>query len=199
MTPQRAFLVQTVLEALIPVIGYFYWSWDLSFILLFYLLDYVLAFGILIAKGRKRSEHSGQEAEKRLLLRHTLTGFLLMAAACAVTAFGVQLLHPDMSWPQRILSFLTYKDMGIQQGYVLVPLIVLNGVLVYRQQFLLPAKYRALPMEAITRPFVTQGLVLLGCAGIFAGTASLIAFPEEVAIAVLIGGTTLYRYMILRK
>jgi hypothetical protein len=199
MTPQRVFLIQTLLEALIPTIGYFYWNWDLSFILLFYLLDYLLAFGILIAKGRKRSGYSKQADEKKLFLRQSGIGFLLMAAACAGTAIGVQLLHPDMSWPQRIGAFLTYEDMGIQQGYVLVPLILLNGVMVYRQQFLMPARYRVLSMEAITRPFVTEGLVLLGCAGLFIGTASLVKFPEEVVIALLIGGTTAYRYILLRK
>lgn len=199
MTPQRVFLLQTLLEALIPTIGYFYWNWDLSFILLFYLLDYVLAFGILIAKGRKRSGYVNLEAETSLFVRQSVLGFLLMAAACAGTAVGVQLLHPDMSWQERIFAFLTYEDMGIQQGYVLVPLILLNGILVYRQQFLMPARYRVLSMEAITRPFVTEGLVLLGCAGLFIGTASLVTFPEEVVIAVLIAGTTIYRYILLRK
>lgn len=199
MTPQRFFLIQTLLEALIPTIGYFYWNWDLSFILLFYLLDYLLAFGILIAKGRKRSDYTRQAAEKKLLVQQTVVGFALMSAACAGMAVGVQLLHPDLDWQQRILAFLAYEDMGIRQGYVLVPLIVLNGILVYRQQFLMPARYRVLPMKAITQPFVTEGLALLGCAGLFVGVASLVRFPEEVVIALLIGGTTFYRYAFLRK
>ena len=199
MTPQRVFLIQALLEALIPTIGYFYWNWDLSFILLFYLLDYLLAFGILIAKGRKRSRYVNQPAESKLLVQHSMLGFVLMAASCVGTAIGVQLLYPDMHWQDRIVAFLTYEDMGIQQGYVLVPLIVLNGMLVYRQQFLMPARYRTLTMRAITRPFVTEGLVLLGCAGLFIGTASLVKFPEEVVIALLIAGTTVYRYVFLRK
>lgn len=199
MGQRRLFLVQTLLEALIPVIGYFEWGWDLSFILLFYLLDWLLAFGILVAKGRKRFSYSRNAAEKKLLVRRIASGFLLLIVTCAVIGLGVVFLQPDLSWPQRIVDFLAYEDMGIAQGYVLVPLILLNGILLYRQQFLLPARYRLLDMHTITRPFIQQGLVLLGCAGLFLGMAALVTFPQEAVIVALIAGTSVYRWLVLRS
>lgn len=199
MNQRQAFLVQTLLEAIIPVLGYFYWNWDLSFILLFYLLDWFLAYGILLAKGNKRISFSNDSAEKRLFLRHAMTAFITLVAASAGIGTGVVLVHPELNWWQRTIDFLTYEELGLQQGIVLVPLIVLNGVLVFRQQFLIPARYRVLSMQQITRPFLQQGWILLASAGLLMGTASLISFPEELLIAILILGTSAYRWLVIRR
>src|SRR5688572_19385582 len=100
MTQKQAFLLQTLLEALIPVIGYAAWGWDLSFILLFYLLDWLLAFGILIAKGRKRYLFSLNSIERTLLVRRVAAGAVLMAAACAAIGLAIAWLHPGLSWTE---------------------------------------------------------------------------------------------------
>jgi len=199
MSQKQAFLVQTLIEALIPVIGYFSWGWDLSFLLLFYLLDWLLAFGILMAKGRKRFSFSQKDNEKKLLIRRIFIGFVLMSAACAAIGTGVVFLQPGLHWPQRVMEFLLYKDMGIEQGYVLVPLIVLNGILVYRQQFIMTGRFRTQEMGEITRPFIQQGFVLLGCSGLLLGAASLFTFPQEIPIFLLIAGTSAYRWLVIRR
>ncbi|MBI3237493.1 MAG: hypothetical protein HYZ43_01390 [Flavobacteriia bacterium] len=199
MTQQRLFLIQTLLEAIIPVIGYFEWGWDLSFILLFYLLDTLLAFGILLAKGKKRLSHSNSTTERTLFAKHSASGLLLVAVAIAGIAMSITFLQPELDWGKRIVHFLTYEEWGIQQGYILVPLVVLNGVMVYRQQFLMTARYRTLEMSAITRPFLVQGFVLLGAAGILLGTTALIQFPEELLIAAFVLGISAYRFLVIRS
>jgi hypothetical protein len=199
MTQQRLFLIQTLLEAIIPVIGYFEWGWDLSFILLFYLLDALLAFGILLAKGKKRLSHSNNASERTLFAKNSVSGLLLVAVAIAGIALSITFLQPELNWWKRIVHFLTYEEWGIQQGYILVPLVVLNGVMVYRQQFLMTARYRTLEMRAITRPFLVQGFVLLGAAGILLGTTALIQFPEELLIAAFVLGISAYRFLVIRS
>lgn len=199
MTQQRLFLIQTLLEAIIPVIGYFEWGWDLSFILLFYLLDALLAFGILLAKGKKRLSHSNNASERTLFAKQSVSGLLLFAVAIAGIALSITFLQPELDWWNRIVHFLTYEEWGIQQGYILVPLVVLNGVMVYRQQFLMTARYRTLEMSAITRPFLVQGFVLLGAAGILLGTTALIQFPEEILITAFILGISVYRFLVIRS
>lgn len=199
MNQQRLFLIQTLLEAVIPVIGYFEWGWDLSFILLFYLLDALLAFGIFIAKGTKRLKYSGNATERTLFTKHSLLAFALFTAAISGIAVSITFLNPELDWWKRIVHFLTYEEWGIGQGYVLIPLVVLNGVMVYRQQFLTPARYRTLEMRAITQPFVVQGLVLTGTAVILLGTTALIQFPEEILIAAFILGTSAYRLLVIRR
>lgn len=199
MNQQRLFLIQTLLEAVIPVIGYFEWGWDLSFILLFYLLDALLAFGIFIAKGTKRLKYSGNATERTVFTKHSLLAFALFTAAISGIAVSITFLNPELDWWKRIVHFLTYEEWGIGQGYVLIPLVVLNGVMVYRQQFLTPTRYRTLEMRAITQPFVVQGLALTGTAVILLGTTALIQFPEEILIAAFILGTSAYRLLVIRR
>lgn len=199
MNQQRLFLIQTILETLIPVVGYFAWNWDLSFILLFYLLDALLAMGIFVAKGSKRLQFSKQATEKQLFVKHILISFILFTAAITGIAFAVTRIQPGLYWPERIWAFLTYKDMGIEQGYVLVPLILLNGILVYRQQFILPARYRNTTMQAITHGYVKQALVLLAAAGIFQGIAFFVHLPEVAVVFAFIAGISLYRFFLIRR
>lgn len=199
MNQQRLFVIQTILETVIPVVGYFAWHWDLSFILLFYLLDALLALGIFVAKGTKRLQFSKLNAEKQLFVKRLLISFILFSAAITGIAMAVIVIHPGLHWPERIWAFLTYKDMGIEQGYILVPLIIMNGILVYRQQFIMPARYRNTDMQSITHGYVKQGLVLLAAAGIFQGIAFFVQLPEAAVVFAFIGGISLYRLFLIRR
>lgn len=199
MNQQRLFLIQTVLETAIPIAGYFAWNWDLSFILLFYFLDALLALGILTSKGIKRFQFSKQAVELQLLIRRLTMSIVLFGAAIAVCAFAVTKIQTGLQWSERIMAFLTYKELGIEQGYILVPLIVLNGIMVYRQQFVMPARYRNLTMDTITIGYLKQGLVLLAGAGLFEGLALSVKIPEVVVVFSFIAGISLYRFFLIRR
>lgn len=199
MTQKRLFLFQTLLEALIPLLGYFQWNWDLSFILLFYLLDWFLATGITLAKGLKRVNYSKDPLEKRLLFQSLPVAILLMISACLLIAMAIVQLEPGLMWTERIWQFLVYKDLGIEQGLILVPLIVLNGVVVYRQQFLMTGRFRTHTVNMITQPLVKQGILLLGSAGLLFGIVQFVRFPGEVLIFLAIAAISLYRWLVIRK
>ena len=199
MTPQRAFLIQTFLEAAIPVIGYLAWGWDLSFILLFYLIDWLLAYGLTIAKGLKRLRYAGKASERQLFNKSLIVSLLLMLAACALIALALVQLNPALDWKVRTWEFLVYEELGIQQGLILIPLIVLNGILVYRQQFLFPQRFKVLDMAQITRPLQQQNLLLLATGGVLVGITYFVTFPEEILIAIAVAGISCYRFFVLRK
>jgi hypothetical protein len=94
---------------------------------------------------------------------------------------------------------MTYEDMGVSQGLFLIPLMILNGYLVYKQQFLMPARYRTLEVREMTQPFLRQGWILLAASGLLLASAALIRYPEEIVIALLIAGTSAYRWLVLRS
>lgn len=198
MTPQRVFLIQTLLEAIIPVIGYLEWGWDLSFILLFYLIDWLLALGLTVAKARKRQQYKTLDDERTLFRKSVVISTVLMVLACGLIAVALMQLNPSLDWKERSWQFIVYKEWGIPQGIVLIPLIVLNGILVYRQQFLLPQRFRSMDMRHITRPLQVQNLLLLAVGGILVALTRFVVFPEEVLIAVAVGGISLYRFFVLR-
>lgn len=199
MNPRQAFFLQGVLEAAIPVYGYLEWNWDLSFILLFYFIDWLLSLSLTWFKGRKRYAFSGEEQESALLTRKLLLSCAIAAVATLLFAFATVNVKPGMSWTQRIADFLLYKDMGIQQGIIILPLMVLNGILLYRQQFLTPKLFEKLTMNAIVQPVLAQNLLLLAAGGVFYGLTSLLTVSETITVFVLIAAITAYRTFFVRS
>jgi hypothetical protein len=195
MTPKRALLIQTLLEAALPLLGYFYWNWDTSFILMFYWLDWALFLGINTAKAKKRLEYSGRPSEKKEAIRHLSIGFLTFLGTSLLVYFTLPILTIDFDWKERMISFLTYKDIGVQQGIILIPLVLLNGIVIYKQQFIRPQLYARMEMRSIISETSKQGYLLLGAAAFFFGLALVVSFPAEIMLFIAIGGTTLYRFL----
>lgn len=193
MTLKQSAIFQTVLEAALPLAGYFYWHWDTSFILLFYLLDWILFLAINSVKAKKRFAFSQLAIEKKQAIRTLLLGTAFLIITCFVVLLTMQLLQPTFNFSERVVAFLRYNDMGIEQGYVLLPLLLLNGISVYKQQFIRPELYKYLTMGQLINESSKQGLLLLACAGLFLGVALFVQLPEEILLFSTIIGTTGYR------
>lgn len=193
MTLRQSALFQTVLEAALPLAGYFYWHWDTSFILLFYLLDWILFLAINSVKAKKRFAFSQLASERKQAIRTLLLGTAFLIITCFVVLLTMQLLQPTFDFSERVIAFLRYNDMGIEQGYVLLPLLLLNGISVYKQQFIRPELYKYLTMGQLINESSKQGLLLLACAGLFLGISLFVQFPEEILLFSTIIGTTVYR------
>lgn len=195
MTPKNALIVQTLLEALLPVAGYMFWNWDTSFILQFFLLDWLLFYGLTLAKGAKRSAYHSSENENRVFIKNAVLGALLLLATIFLVWTLLPRLQQPFSWTERIWAFLSYQDLGLPQGVLLIPLILLNGILVYRSQFLRFRLFERLTMQQITGGLTKQGLILLGAAGIFLGFSFFTAYPPEAVLFATIAGTMAYRFL----
>ncbi len=193
MTLKQSAIFQTVLEAALPLAGYFYWHWDTSFILLFYLLDWILFLAINSVKAKKRFAFSQLATEKKQAIRTLLLGTAFLVITCFVVLLTMQLLQPTFNFSERVVAFLRYNDMGIEQGYVLLPLLLLNGISVYKQQFIRPELYKYLTMGQLINESSKQGLLLLACAGLFLGVVLFVQLPEEILLFSTIIGTTGYR------
>lgn len=193
MTLKQSAIFQTVLEAALPLAGYFYWHWDTSFILLFYLLDWILFLAINSVKAKKRFAYSGLVTEKKQAFRTLLLGSAFLFATCFIVILNMQLLQPTFDFTDRVIAFLMYEDIGIAQGYVLLPLLLLNGISVYKQQFIRPELYKYLTMGQLINESSKQGLLLLACAGLFFGVSLFKQLPEEILLFSTIIGTTGYR------
>lgn len=193
MNLKQSAIFQTVLEAALPLAGYFYWHWDTSFILLFYLLDWILFLAINSVKAKKRFAYSGLETEKKQAFRTLLLGSAFLFATCFIVILNMQLLQPTFHFTDRVIAFLMYEDIGIAQGYVLLPLLLLNGISVYKQQFIRPELYKYLTMGQLINESSKQGLLLLACAGLFFGVSLFMQLPEEILLFSTIIGTTGYR------
>lgn len=195
MTPKKALLFQTLIEALLPILGYFYWNWDASFILLFYLIDWILFWVLTLLKARKRIQFSGNSSEKQEAGKHLGIGVLCILSTSLAVFYTLPNIHTDFLWTERIWAFLTYSDMGIQQGFILIPLMVLSGYLTYKQQFLLPQLFRKYPVNYFTRETVKQGLILSILFGLVLLVSCFVPFPDEVLLFGTVCGVVIYRFV----
>ncbi len=193
MMPKKALLFQTLIEGLIPVLGYFYWNWDASFILLFFLIDWSLFWTLSLLKARKRIQFSGNTSEKQLATKQLSIAFLCILSTSLAVFHMLPNIHSNFEWTERIWAFLSYSDMGIQQGFILIPLMALSGYLAYKQQFLLPQLYRKYPVNYFTREGVKQGLILSVTYGIALLVSYFYRFPDEVLLFGTVTGVIAYR------
>lgn len=193
MTPKKALIFQTLVEGLIPVLGYFYWNWDASFILLFYLIDWILFWVLSLLKARKRIQFSGNLSEKQTAVQQVSIAFLCILSTSLAVFYVLPNMHTTFSWTERIHAFLSYSDMGIQQGFILIPLMVLSGYLVYKQQFLVPQLFRNFPVTYFTREGVKQGLILSLVFGLVLLVSFFVRIPDEVLLFGTVLGVIAYR------
>lgn len=107
MTDSR--IQRIMAEVLLPLIGLFAWHWSFDFICWFYAIDVFLNAVVGIVRHREFRDAMGL----------TLPWFELILVIALIVWSG------NGIWPS-FKNFLAYKDMGIAQGYILIPLIILN-------------------------------------------------------------------------
>ncbi|MBU2020589.1 MAG: hypothetical protein KJ941_13165 [Bacteroidetes bacterium] len=126
---QKAFL-----EGIIPVLGYFYWEWGLSFILFFYFLDWI-AKEVAQHLGAKKIQ-STQGNSLEIWKRQGLISSLTILSSISVWIFALYCRTDDFSIHAELIQFLMYKEMGIPQGFILLPIIVLGVWMTFKYEFL---------------------------------------------------------------
>tara|TARA_E500000331_G_scaffold342697_1_gene376640 strand:+ start:890 stop:1465 length:576 start_codon:yes stop_codon:yes gene_type:complete len=114
-------------DAALPLVGFLFWDWGFYFITLFFLFDLVI----------------------RTLFLHKRIGFLpsiILPKAFLLKGIGfvvseVLILHllvyfsfNPISFTAEIWSFLSYEELGVAQGILLLPLLFLNEIIRIRNE-----------------------------------------------------------------
>ena len=114
-------------DAALPLVGFLFWDWGFYFITLFFLFDLVI----------------------RTLFLHKRIGFLpsiILPKAFLLKGIGfvvseVLILHllvyfsfNPFSFTAEIWSFLSYEELGVAQGILLLPLLFLNEIIRIRNE-----------------------------------------------------------------
>lgn len=180
---QRQFIfIQLVLELAIPVLGYFFWKWDTTFILLFYALDWLTAIAFNFLKTFKRLAFTSLKNErKQALIHHSIALFSFLGTLGSLYLV-LKAIVPHFSLSQRFMDFLAYEDMGIAQGYVLIPLLVLSGYSAYKREFLLPKLHERKSVKEIHLTSSLQNSSVLIASLLFFGITCVTAIEPEVIL-----------------
>lgn len=127
-------------ELLIPILGYVFWDWSLYFLFLFLFIDLLMYQTLYFFKANKISLYTGQIQSifKKIAIGIAL---LLISAIlfCGFTFVFNAIEQTD--YKAEIIAFWKYKDMGIEQGYVLVPLVVITAIMSYKTEFILQRNF----------------------------------------------------------
>ena len=106
-------------DVALPLVGFLFWDWGFYFIVLFFLFDLIFKAFFL---------------KKRLVILEEIKGrnrilfyaFLFSFVEVAVIHLIVIGAFPNMRIVDSLIDFLSYKELGIAQGVVLIPLLFLN-------------------------------------------------------------------------
>ena len=186
-------IIQLIGDAVIPLLGFFWWNWSLYFIVIFYLLDYLSNEVILNLKSKKITTF--QEIDSKVWIQKASLSFLLFLVGIVLVHLSMKMLHPQIDFYKEFIQFLSYKDMGIAQGYFLLPLIALAGFQRYKMEFLMPARFKIISITSLWSAHFKMQFTLIGCVAFTIGFQSLIALPETVYIIAIVVVTSVYQLL----
>lgn len=172
--------IQLLGDVAIPLLGFFFWHWSLYFIILFYLIDYLGSEIICHVKSKKVVDHAKLKSTE--WLKRGLISFFLMLAAVSLIHLAMKTIRPEINFLDEAVKFWNYKDMGIEQGYFLVPLIALVIYMRYKVEFILPKKYNTTKIAQIWKTHNAAHFVILSGAGLIGGLSNFLVFPEMVYV-----------------
>ncbi len=180
-------------DALIPVIGYIWGDWSLFFILLYYLLDLLTAEIFMHIRSAKIV--SVRPSQKRKTwLSFGLLSFAVFAGSVFLIVAAQYLLQPKFVLHKELLAFLAYEDLGIAQGYVLIPLLALLGWQNYRMEFLMRGRQFKTTLSESWNRHLRALLLVFAFSGIAFGLFSVYRPAEWLLLLLLVLLTSLYTF-----
>lgn len=189
-------VIQIVGDGILPLLGFFYWNWSLYFILLFYFLDLITKEVLLHFKTSKVKivQHHNESSFNKKWMMTGAFSFFILTLSIVLIHITIQIIHPDFSASKEIIAFLTYTELGIPQGIILVPLIVFMGYVQFKNEFIKPKRYLSLKFEFIWKQHFTSNLMILAGAGLGLGISYFIVLPEWFYVIAIVIVSGVYQF-----
>lgn len=194
----KTLYIKIIGDAIIPALGFFLWNWSLYFIVLFYMLD-VLVREILIHFKTKKLQHYSQKVVKSEWLLNGAKSGVLFIALLFLIHIAIAFIHPGILFKQEIHDFLTYEELGIQQGFVLIPLVVFMGYASYMNEFIRTKLFAIIDFKSLWNEHLLGLVILLGFVIICIVLASIVQLPEWIYLGLIILATSAYQYYKFKK
>lgn len=185
---------QLIGDAVIPLLGFFLWNWSLYFILLFYIIDLLLIEVVMHLKTKKTLQQRTTE-DKSIWFKQGVLSTVLFVVNCILIHFAIQKLHPTIDFQKEALAFWSYKDMGIEQGYILLPLLIFVAYQKYKMEFLMPGLFRTINLQAMWKEHKKANIILFAFIGLAFGVFSFISPPEWLVILLIVALSSGYKLL----
>lgn len=187
--------IRLLSNLIIPVLGFWIWNWSLYFILLFYILDLLSNEIVLHLKIKKIKNIQREQLLKTPAKIYGIISGLFLILIITEINLGIALLYPGFDFQQEIWGFLSYKELGIPQGFVLLPLIGLMAYSTYKMEFLTPKMYLRQEEKSVWKGHLTTHFVLLAFCAILILFSVSYQFTETISLVIILIVTTGYNYL----
>lgn len=186
--------IQFVADSLIPLLGLFVWDWGLYFILLFYFLDLLSSEIIVHLKSKKTIEYQGIKELNETWLKWGLFSLIALTFTICIIHFAVYFIIPGIDFMEEFLAFWNYKELGIPQGYILLPLVLLMAFQQYKLTFIKANRYKnSIVILLWKKHLITQLLIILFTAFCLL-LNSFLTLPEWVYVISIVFLSSLYKF-----
>jgi hypothetical protein len=186
-------ITQLIGDLAIPLIGYYFWGWNMLFILFFYILDVGVssAFTFVKTKSINKFQQTNYYPWKHILL--ILLGYFL---TFYLVYFLILNISPKVTISKEILRFLLVKDMGLPQMVLLLPLLIVGGYIQYKISFLVTRAFETTKIDSLWHEHVKVFLLIVGVIALLLGLSIWIVFPTSVYVWGMVLGISGYRYYV---
>lgn len=162
MSPVKLRVFQLITEATIPLYGIFIADWSFSFLIYFFLFDLIFYVILECIKIQKATKYQTNKA-------FNIVKFLPLIILSLVTIAMVFIVRENIETSTITESFSTFffqKEMGIPQGFLLLPLLFLTGFQHYKLVFVKQAIFTSVAISSLQTACRNNLLLLLASMGI---------------------------------
>lgn len=197
--------IQVLGDGIIPLLGFFFWDWNLYFILLFYFIDMFTKEVLLHLKAKKIVEHQIEtreldiQIEKSNWIKFGLLSIILLIFSLFLIHISMPFIQDQFNATNEIIRFWSYKEMGIEQGYIFVPLIIFMGYTQFKMEFLAPAVFTRINNSQLWQPHLKAMLILVAFTALTFGLVHFIKIPEVIFVISIVLISSLYQILHLKK
>ena len=197
--------IQVLGDGIIPLLGFFFWDWNLYFILLFYFIDMFTKEVLLHLKAKKIVAHQIEtesptvQNEKKVWMKWGIISLILLIFSIFLIQISMPFIQDQFNAKNEIIRFWSYKEMGIEQGYIFVPLIIFMGYTQFKMEFLVPAVFTRMNNSQLWQPHLKAMLILVAFTALTFGLVHFIKIPEVIIVISIILISSLYQILHLKN
>lgn len=177
-------------DAALPLLGFLFWDWGFYFIVLFFVFDILIRSFFLMKRVKNLPSMNINH-------RFALFGISMTFLELCLLHLLVFLTLTPIGFFKELCAFLSYEELGIAQGVVLIPLLIFNELFRIRneQKAKVPQNVRFEILKS--SQYFQFGRLILWCI-VIVGSCFL-DIKESVLVAVLIATLCVQPFYVFRN
>ena len=177
-------------DVALPLLGFLFWDWGFYFIVLFFVFDILIRSFFLMKRVKNLPSMNINH-------RFALFGISMTLLELCLLHLLVFLTLTPIGFFKEFWAFLSYEELGIAQGVVLIPLLIFNELFRIRneQKANVPQNVRFEILKS--SQYFQFGRLILWC--IFILGASFLDIKESVLVVVLIATLCVQPFYVFRN